>query len=185
MQPVCPGSCASSGNVKADRHRLLVCTRCPGPIHAGSVLSSCHATTGATLSCSLLWSLTLLQPPIFSHPLPPLPDAPQTRHPLLHVLCHTREYLIRRAMRMRRSFTHITQPPQRDNLAQVLLRHALHGVELLPQRLPLHEVLVHHARSVERDLEPFYAFWFLCWRGERHGCWCWRRRGGWRGGCAS
>lgn len=112
--------------------------------------------------------------PLHTHPplLPTLlPNPPQRRHPLLHVPRHPPQHLVRRAMRMRRSPTDVAQPAQRHNLGQILLRHALHGRELLPQRLPLDEVLVHGARAVERDLEPLCRCWFRRWGGEGHGWW--------------
>lgn len=72
-------------------------------------------------------------------------------------------------MLIRWSFAHITQPNVRHLFCQVFLRHALHGLELLPIWLSLDVVLVHGARPVDNDLEPFGACLVLRGIGERGG----------------
>jgi len=59
----------------------------------------------------------------------------------------------------------------RDLLGQILLGHALHRRELLPQRLSLDKVLVHGARAIDGDLEPFLGcgFWWRRREGQRRG----------------
>lgn len=92
-------------------------------------------------------------------------------------------------MRIGRTLRNVAQAQMRDDLCEILLGHALHWGELLPEGLALDEVLVHGTRAVDGDLEPFLGGFLGRGRGKGQWC-CGGLRGGgrgcrWRGGrCA-